>query len=180
MTSVSQTAASTAASNLASADAPPAIDPALFRSVLSRFASGVTVITSRDANGTDYGMTVSAFSSLSLDPPLVLVCIDESATWHAVLPEAVHFNVHVLGIEQEAISRRFAGDRADRFADVSHARGENGVIQLHGVLALLECRITARHAGGDHTIVVGEVERAHADDGDPLVYFRGGYQRLAR
>ena len=156
------------------------IDPKLFRSVLSRFASGVTVITSRDAAGQDYGMTVSAFSSLSLTPPLVLVCIDESATWHGVLPEATHFNVHVLGVEQEAISNRFASTRADRFVDVSHTRGENGLVQLTGVLALLECRITARHPAGDHTIVVGAVERAHAEDGEPLLYFRSAYQRLHR
>lgn len=160
--------------------APAVVDPTLFRSVLSRFASGVTVVTSRDANGTDYGMTVSAFSSLSLDPPLVLVCIDQSATWHAVLPSATHFNVHVLGAEQEPISRRFASDRADRFVDVSHTRNANGIAQLTGVLALLECRITARHVAGDHTIVVGEVERAQADDGDPLLYFRSAYARLNR
>jgi flavin reductase (DIM6/NTAB) family NADH-FMN oxidoreductase RutF len=166
----------------ASLDTPPAsrIDAKHFRNVLSRFASGVTVVTSRDASGIDYGMTVSAFSSLSLDPPLVLVCIDQSATWHAVLPEATHFNVHILGAEQEPISRRFASDRADRFVDVSHTRGAHGLVQLTGVLALLECRITARHAGGDHTIVVGEVERAQTDDGDPLVYFRGAYAHLDR
>jgi len=160
--------------------APAVIDPTLFRSVLSRFASGVTVVTSRDASGTDYGMTVSAFSSLSLDPPLVLVCIDQSATWHAVLPDATHFNVHMLGVEQEQISRRFASDRADRFVDVSHTRSVNGIVQLTGVLALLECRITSRHTGGDHTIVVGEVERALADEGDPLLYFRSAYARLNR
>lgn len=157
-----------------------AVDPALFRTVLSRFASGVTVVTSRDATGQDYGMTVSAFSSVSLEPPLVMVCIGQSATWHDVLPEATHFNVHVLGDEQEAISRRFASDRADRFVDVSHTRGANGVVQLTGALALLECRITARHAAGDHTIVVGEVEQARADEGDPLLYFRGRYARISR
>ncbi len=158
--------------------APPAlIDAPQFRAVLSRFASGVTVVTSRDAEGRDYGMTVSAFSSLSLDPPLVLVCIDQSAAWHDVLPRATHFNVHILGETQEAISRRFASERADRFVDVSHTRGDNGLVKLTGVIALLECRITARHPGGDHSIVVGEVERAHADDGEPLLYFRGTYAK---
>lgn len=160
--------------------APAVIDSTLFRTVLSRFASGVTVVTSRDTSGTDYGMTVSAFSSLSLEPPLVLVCIDQSAAWHEVLTDSTHFNVHVLGEHQQQISRRFASDRADRFVDVSHTRGANGVIQLNGVLALLECRITARYAGGDHTIVVGEVERAQAHDGEPLVYFRSAYGRLDR
>ncbi len=158
--------------------APAMIDAALFRNMLSRFATGVTVITSRDAHGEDYGMTVSAFSSLSLEPPLVLVCIDHGATWHAVLPQATAFNVHILGVEQEAISRRFASERADRFVDVSHTRGGNGLIQLSGVLAMLECRITARHAGGDHTIVIGEVERAQAQEGAPLLYHRGAYARL--
>jgi flavin reductase (DIM6/NTAB) family NADH-FMN oxidoreductase RutF len=156
------------------------IGPTLFRSVLSRFASGVTVITSRDAEGRDYGMTVSAFSSLSLTPPLVLVCIDHSATWHEVLDDATHFNVHILRAEQETISRRFASDRADRFVDVSHTRGDNGLVQLHGVLARLDCRITALHEGGDHTIVVGAVEGAQAEDGDPLLYFSGRYAQLNR
>ncbi len=157
---------------------PDTVDPARFRAALGRFPSGVTVVTSRDASGRDHGMTVSAFSSLSLTPPLVLVCIDHAATWHAAIPEATHFNVHVLGAEQEAISRRFASDRADRFVDVSHTRDANGLVQLTGVVALLACRITARHAGGDHTIVIGEVERVDVSDGEPLVYFRGAYMRL--
>lgn len=161
-------------------EAVPTVEPALFRAVLSRFASGVTVITSRDAHGRDYGMTVSAFSSVSLEPPLVLVCIDHTATWHEVLADATQFNVHVLGAEQEAISRRFASDRADRFLDVSHHRGANGLVRLTGVLALLECRIVAKHPAGDHTIVVGEVEQAQADDGPPLLYFRGAYAHLSR
>ncbi len=163
-----------------SSPASAVIDPTLFRTVLGRFASGVTVVTSRDAHGVDYGMTVSAFTSLSLDPPLVLVCIDHLATWHAELPDATHFNVHVLGAEQEPISRRFASDRADRFVDVSYTRGANGLVQLTGVLALLECRIVEQHLGGDHTIVIGAVERAVAHDGDPLVYYRSAYARLHR
>lgn len=154
------------------------VEPSLFRAVLSRFASGVTVVTSRDAMGRDHGMTVSAFSSVSLEPPLVLVCIDHTATWHEVLPDATHFNVHVLAEEQEAISRRFASERANRFADVSHHRGTNGLIRLNGVLALMECRIVARHPAGDHTIVVGEVEQAQTEDGAPLMYFRGAYARI--
>lgn len=156
------------------------IDATQFRHALSRFGSGVTVVTSRDAEERDYGMTVSAFSSLSLDPPLVLVCIDESATWHSVLPDATHFNVHILGAEQEAISRRFASERADRFVDVPHSRNASGLVMLTGVLALLECRITARHRAGDHTIVVGEVERCEVRDGEPLLYFNGGYAQLRR
>lgn len=156
------------------------VDAAQFRTTLSRFASGVTVVTSRDAEGRDYGMTVSAFSSLSLDPPLVLVCIDQSATWHRVLPQATAFNVHILRADQEAVSRRFATDRAGRFNEAAFTRGENGLIQLDGVLALLECRITAIHEGGDHRIVVGAVQSVRHDEGDPLLYFRGAYARLTR
>lgn len=156
------------------------IDASLFRNMLGRFATGVTVVTSRDAQGHDLGMTVSAFTSLSLDPPLILVCIDQTATWHAELPEASVFNVHILQAEQAVLSQRFAGDRADRFLDVPHTRGENGLIRLSGVLGLLECRITAQHEGGDHTIVVGAVERASGQNGDPLLYYRGEYAQLAR
>ncbi len=160
--------------------APTAVDPAQFRSVLGRFASGVTVVTMRDAHGTDHGMTVSAFSSVSLEPPLVLVCIDHAASLHALVSDAAHFGVNVLEASQETLSRRFAGDVDDRFDGVAYSRGASGVALLDGTLATLECKVVARHAAGDHTILVGEVETADARDGAPLLYFRSGYARLTR
>ena len=161
---------------------PPLVTADAYRAALSRFASGVTVVTSRDAQGTDYGMTVSAFASLSLAPPLVLVCIDQSATWHGALDESSHFVVHVLGDDQEDFSRRFASERQEKFAGLTLERTASGLLRLPDALSTLECRITARHREGDHTIVIGAVEQVELREssGDPLLYFRGRYARLAR
>ena len=157
---------------------PQPVDPLTFRAALGCFSSGIAVITVRDASGADRGMTVSAFCSLSLEPPLVLACIGHEATLAAALALADRFGVSVLADEQVALSRRFAEPEADRFEGLELARGVLGVALLPGALAHLECRITARHEGGDHTIVVGEVIRAETHDGQPLVHFRGAYVRM--
>lgn len=155
------------------------IDATTFRHTLGRFPSGVTVVTVRGADGRDYGMTVSAFASLSLEPPLVLVCIGDDATIAGAVADARQFAVNVLSENQEALARRFAEQDIDRFADVRISRGATGLALLDGAAARLECAIVARHRGGDHTIVVGEVLAASAlEDGRPLVYQRGEYRRL--
>ena len=156
------------------------LDPSTFRSVLGRFASGVTVATVRAADGTDHGMTVSAFCSLSLRPPLVLMCIAHDAAMHGVLSEASHFAVNILASGQEAIARRFAEHLHDRFDGIGYERGATGAALLRGVLAFLECRLVDRHPGGDHTIVIGEVIAAEASADRPLLYYRGGYAQLER
>lgn len=157
------------------------LDPDLFRAVLGRFASGVTVVTTRDADGRDHGMTVSAFSSLSLAPPLVLVCIDRHASMHDTLVGADWVVVNILSAEQEALSRRFSNLDADtRFDGLGVSRTPHGTPVLDDVLAHLECRVGATHEGGDHTIVVLEVEGATARDARPLLYYRGGYAQLER
>lgn len=156
------------------------IDSVLFRSVLGRFASGITIITTRDTEGRDHGMTVSAFSSLSLDPPLVLVAIGNDATMAPVMSQAHSFAVNVLRDDQQELSRRFAGKLDDRFAGVPRTQGMFGDALLDGALGTLECRVVARHPAGDHVIVVGEVEGAGAHDGRPLLYFRGSYAQLER
>jgi flavin reductase (DIM6/NTAB) family NADH-FMN oxidoreductase RutF len=157
------------------------IDPDAFRSVLGRFASGITVVTARDAAGRDVGMTVSAFCSVSLRPPLIQVCIDQAASMYGALLEAEAFGVNVLAAEQEALSRRFAAvDSSHRFEGIGYLRGENGVVLLDEALAHLECRKVAQHEAGDHTIFIGEVERAAARDGHPMLYYRGGYAQLER
>jgi flavin reductase (DIM6/NTAB) family NADH-FMN oxidoreductase RutF len=155
------------------------VAPETYRTALARFASGVTVVTSRDVDCRDYGMTVSAFSALSLTPPLVLVCIDRNATWHPAIAHSSHMVVHLLARDQEDYSRRFASERAEKFAGLALERTTSGLLVLPDVLARLDCRITARHTEGDHTIVVGAVEQAIVRDGDPLLYFRGRYARLA-
>jgi flavin reductase (DIM6/NTAB) family NADH-FMN oxidoreductase RutF len=155
------------------------MDTATFRATLARLATGITVVTTRDHHGVDHGMTVSAFSSLSLDPPLVLVCIDEAATVAEPLAVADHFGVSILGAEQESVSRRFATQDTDRFDGIAVTRTPSGLALIDGALAQLECAIVARYPGGDHTIVVGEVLSAQSRDGAPLLYFRGGYRHLA-
>ena len=156
------------------------IDADLFRSVLGRFSTGITIVTVRDHNGRDHGMTVSAFSSLSLDPPLVLVCIGNDATMSETMQAAESFGINILNANQEALSRRFAGPIDDRFTGVPRTHGALGNVLLDDVLASLECRVIARHPAGDHVIVVGEVDSGVVRDGKPLLYYRGGYAQLER
>jgi flavin reductase (DIM6/NTAB) family NADH-FMN oxidoreductase RutF len=156
------------------------IDQALFRSVLGRFASGVTVVTATDAAGVDHGMTVSAFCSLSLEPPLVLACVDHAASMHPVLSAASHFAVSILGSGQEAIARRFAESLRDRFTGIGFTRGITGAALINDALAHLECEMHDRHEGGDHTIFIGEVVAGEASTDRPLLYYRGGYAQLER
>ncbi len=158
----------------------PLIDTDTFRAVLGRFASGVTVVTTRDGAERDHGLTVSAFSSLSLDPPLVLVCIDQCSSLHPVLGEAAHFAVNILASGQEALSRRFSGIVGNRFDGIGYTRGLTGVALLDDALAYVECRVARRHDEGDHTIFIGEVEAAETRSGHPLLYYRGGYATLER
>src|ERR687889_2557477 len=157
------------------------IDPDSFRSVLGRFASGITVVTTRDAEQRDVGMTVSAFCSVSLKPPLVQVCVDPPALLPAALAVSTRYGVSILASEQEALSRRFAtAESTRRFDGIGYRRGESGVILLDDALAHLECRIVASHEAGDHTMFVGEVESAMARSARPLLYYRGGYAQLER
>jgi flavin reductase (DIM6/NTAB) family NADH-FMN oxidoreductase RutF len=155
------------------------IDAGTFRHALGRFPSGVTIVTVRDDRGRDFGMTVSAFASLSLDPPLVLVCIGDDATIAGNVAEAGHFAVSVLAENQAPLAELFADTGAERFANTAVVRGTTGLALMQGAVAHLECAIVARHRGGDHTIVVGEVLAANAvEDGRPLIYQLGDYRRL--
>jgi flavin reductase (DIM6/NTAB) family NADH-FMN oxidoreductase RutF len=156
------------------------IDSDTFRSVLGRFASGVTIVTARDDAGIDHGMTVSAFCSLSLDPPLVLFCVDHAASMHDLLNTHPRISINILSTNQEAYSRRFADESAERFDGIAFTRAESGAVLLDDALAHLECRILKHHDQGDHTIVIAEVERAEPRDGRPLLYYRGGYAQLER
>ena len=157
------------------------IDPDSFRSVLGRFASGITVVTTRDAEQHDVGMTASAFCSVSLDPPLVQVCVDHAASLYAALTVSTRYGVSILAAEQEALSRRFAEeDSTRRFDGIGYHRADSGVVLLDDALAHLECRVVARHEAGDHTLFIGEVESASARSARPLLYYRGGYAQLER
>jgi flavin reductase ActVB len=156
------------------------IDSATFRSVLGRFVSGVTILTARDAAGVDHGMTASAFCSVSLDPPLILVSVAHDATLHPVLLEHDEIAVSILTASQEAIARRFAEKLDNRFDGVGFTRGVTGALLIDGALGVIEGRIVHRYAGGDHTVFVAEVLAASATMDEPLVYYRGGYAHLAR
>jgi flavin reductase (DIM6/NTAB) family NADH-FMN oxidoreductase RutF len=156
------------------------VDQDLFRSVLGRFATSITVLSARDANGIDHGMTVSAFASVSLNPPLVLACVDKTASIYELLFKTDYIGISVLSDDQEAFSRRFADKDADRFDDLQFERSIHGVALLRDAHAHLACRIVARHDAGDHTIFVAAVEHAAAYGGHPLLYYRGGYAQLER
>jgi len=156
------------------------IDHDAFRAVLGRFTTGVTVVTAIGPDGQDQGMTVSAFCSLSLTPPLVLICIDHTASMYGSLKVASHFVVNILCEDQEALARRFSGTDPNRFDGVGYTRGQTGLAVLDDVLGSVECRVTATQEGGDHDVFFGEVEFAGASDGKPLLYYRGGYAQLER
>ena len=149
-----------------------------FRTALRSFATGVTVVTTRDREGRPSGLTASAFTSVSLDPPLILVCVDHAATAHPDFRERGWFAVNVLRREQEALSRRFAVTGGDKFHGVPCHEGRTGLPLLDGALATLECRIVEAHEAGDHTIFIGQVETVSVAGGRPLVYFHGAYHGL--
>ncbi|MBI3455438.1 MAG: flavin reductase family protein [Candidatus Rokubacteria bacterium] len=149
-----------------------------FRFALRHFPAGVTVVTTRDAEGHPCGLTASAFTSVSLDPPLVLVCIDHVATAYHAFVEYGWFAVNMLGKSQEHLSRQFAASAGDKFAGVAFHEGRARLPILEDVVAALECRVVHRYAGGDHTIFVGQVEGVSITGGSPLVYFGGGYRYL--
>jgi len=155
------------------------IDKDEFRKAMSRFASSVTVVTILSEAGEPKGLTVSAFCSLSLDPPLVLICIEKNASLHQHLTEGSHFAVNILSEEQELISRKFASKNGDRFEGIGYKRGVAGSPLLEDVIAHVECVVQESHPAGDHTIFVGQVESAQTTEGKPLTYFRGGYSKLA-
>lgn len=155
-----------------------AIDEAGFRKAMSRFASGVTVVTT-EHEGVSFGMTVSAFSSLSLVPPLVLVCVEKSARIHDAIPRAERFAVNILREGQEAVSKRFASRGEDRFEGIRTREGKLKVPLLEESLAIVECRLHASLPGGDHTIFVGEVVTAEIGEGKPLLYYESTYGTIA-
>ena len=155
-----------------------------FKRVLSHFASGVTIVTTRDADGRPAGLTASAFTSVSLDPPLILVCIAHNAQSFPTLKASKGFTVNILSQSQETISNRFASSVSsgpEKFQGVAHRAGTLGYPVIEGARAYLECHTVHAYSGGDHTIFVGQVEAAdgEAESGvEPLLYYRGKYGRL--
>ncbi|MDM7957650.1 alpha/beta fold hydrolase [Blastomonas sp.] len=154
-------------------------DPRTLRDALGCFATGVTIVTALADDGTPVGLTANSFTSVSLDPPLLLVCIARNAGSASVLEQADRFAVNVLQIGQQPASNRFASRTADRFGMTDWQLGEMGVPVLNGSLSTFECARHALHDGGDHIILVGRVIKATFEPRrDPLLYFRGKYRRL--
>lgn len=151
-----------------------------FRSALSRFASGVTVVTTKDAAGRFHGITVSAFCSVSLEPPLVLVCIEKTTGSHESLIESGVFTVNILSANDAQISDHFASLLEDKLRGIRGEIGSNGIPYLPNSLVNMECRLFRSLDGGDHTIFLGEVQNVTVRDGDPLVYFRSDYRTIAQ
>jgi flavin reductase (DIM6/NTAB) family NADH-FMN oxidoreductase RutF len=156
------------------------VEPPQFRQLLGRFATGVTVLTSRAASGDPIGMTASSVASVSLNPPLVLVSVDKGNDMHAALESATHFVLNILSADQEALSRRFAADEPDRFRGVSYHTNERGIAVLDGVVAHVECEKRTSVPAGDHTVFFGTVVGGDVTDRRPLLYYRGGYAGLSR
>jgi len=154
-------------------------DTRSFRDALGCFATGVTVITARGVAGEDIGITVNSFSSVSLDPPLVLWSLGRGAQHFSGFLAAEHFAIHILAAGQEELSNQFATQGYDKFAGIEIIRAEDGVPQLKNCAARFHCTTAFRYEGGDHVIVVGRVTDFEHGDQRPLVFHRGRYGRLS-
>jgi flavin reductase (DIM6/NTAB) family NADH-FMN oxidoreductase RutF len=158
------------------------LSPAEFRKAMGCFATGVTIIT-LDLEGEVHGMTANAFASVSLDPPLLLVCVDHSARTHAHMHAKKRFGINVLAEHQREISEYYArpapihGHAAEE-AGARFDRTKQGTPILQGALAYLECRLQSTQDAGDHTIFIAEVEDVVVRDGEPLLYFRSKYRKI--
>lgn len=155
------------------------IDPSAYRRVVGHFATGVLVVTGTRDDGTPVGLTANAFTSVSLDPTLVLVCLDNASESRRWIEGTGRFCVNVLRADGEPLARRFAAASADRFAGVGWRAEATGAPVLRDALAWMDCRVHETLPGGDHTVFLGEVMACDAHEGAPLLYYRGGFGRLA-
>ncbi len=161
------------------------LEPDDFRQALGHFPTGVTVVTAWDADRRATGLTASSFTSVSLDPPLILICVAHKAQSYPAIKAGGRFAVNILTTGQEHVSRRFAtsptGSADEKFAGIDYRQGALGLPILKDALAALECTVVHAYPGGDHTIFVAQVEAAdcRGDSGlEPLLYYRGRYTRL--
>jgi flavin reductase (DIM6/NTAB) family NADH-FMN oxidoreductase RutF len=155
------------------------LDAAAFRALLGSFPTGVAVVTTRDAAGGPAGMTASAVSSVSLEPPLLVVCVDRATDFHRHIETASRFALSVLAADQETLSRRFAAEMPDRFAGVGYATDDHGLPLLDGAAAHIVCERWDARTAGDHTLFFGLVVGGAVHPRPPLIHFRGGYRWLA-
>jgi flavin reductase ActVB len=155
-----------------------AAEPALFREAMASFPSGITIVTTTDDDGRWWGFTATSFCSVSMVPPLVLVCLADTAECHPVFATAQRWNVHVVHPEHADLAVRFATRGVDKFSGAGFVADEHGLPVLQQASALLGCTAHARHPGGDHTILVGRVQRVRVGDALPAVYFRRGFHAV--
>jgi len=153
------------------------VDPQVFRQVIGNFASGVTVITTREQD-TNYGLTASAVTSLTLEPPMLLVCINKNTATQAVISRTRKFSVNILNQDQAHLAYQFAKPQSDKFQGVDFSYGSLGVPLLTDALACIECRVVADVEAGTHRVFLAEVDRAEANQGTPLTYFRSTFGRF--
>lgn len=155
---------------------PPVFSTPDFRAALGMFATGVTVVTARDAAGRHVGLTANSFNSVSLEPPLVLWSLARAAGSMAAFARGSHYAINILAADQHALAERFARPRADRFSGLALREGAGGAPILEGVAAVFECFNRSRYEEGDHVIFVGEVERCERREGaSPLIFHGGRY-----
>lgn len=154
-----------------------AVSPEAFRSALRKFTSGVTIVTVA-VDGELHGMTASSFASVSLVPPLVLVCLDKTSRTLELVAQTGVFAVNVLRGDQQEASQAFARPGSKPFGSISHRRGSNGAPLLDDAIAVLECSTYRVFEAGDHEVVLGEVTATAVSGGDPLVYYDGAYRSL--
>ena len=153
---------------------PPNFSTAEFRDALGMFATGVTIVTARDAQGSFIGLTANSFNSVSLTPPLVLWSLARSAGSMAAFSTGSHYAINILSADQQDLAKQFAGKGLDRFAGVSYTAGSGGAPLLDGAVARFECFNRSRYEEGDHVIFVGEVERCTYTQGASPLLFHGG------
>jgi len=149
-----------------------------FRRACGRFATGITIATVSDAQGTPHGLTVNSFTSVSLDPPLLSICLGHAVSLIEVFRAASYFGINVLAESQRTVSERFARKGYDRFEGIEWQAGANGVPLIIGVLAAMECRTVERIRAGDHDIFLAQMVTARVVEGKPLVYFASRYRKL--
>jgi flavin reductase ActVB len=155
------------------------VDQALFLEAMGRFPSGVTIVTTVDERGRQWGFTASAFASLSLQPPRILVCLDRSANCHPSFSSADRFAVNILGTEHEELARHFATKMTDKFGGRNFHPGDLQLPLLPDAVATLECRTAGRLSGGDHTILVGEPVSIRLREGSPAVFYERRFWKLS-
>jgi len=153
----------------------------LFREVMGHFASGITVVTARDRENTPVGLTVSAFTSVSLEPTLLLICIHHGAGAHDAIVQGGTFAVNILSAHQGPVAFRFADTaNEERFHGLEVREAPLGSPLIPGCLAWLECRIREVWPGGDHSVILGEVQSCESHAGEPLLFFRGEVEAMSR